>query len=208
VTLANSFVEENEPALALIEFSSIALGIQAADAMVKKAPIARIVTGTVQPGKYLVLITGGVAEVQESLEVGRQIGSDCLLDWVFLPAVHPTVVAAVAGDRVTGLGEAIGIIETTEVSSTIQAADAGVKGAQVILQEIRMADGLGGKGLCIFQGLLAEVEAAVEIGLSAMPNPDFLVQQVVIPQMHEEMVRNLEQSSYFGQLAGRERGAA
>ena len=50
-----------EPALALIEFNSIAVGIQAGDAMVKKAPIASIKAGTVQPGKYLVLITGQVA---------------------------------------------------------------------------------------------------------------------------------------------------
>ena len=63
-----------EPALALIDFSSIAVGIESADAMVKRAQLEVIRTGTVQPGRYLVLIGGTVAEVQESLATGRQVG--------------------------------------------------------------------------------------------------------------------------------------
>ena len=38
-------------------------------------------------------------------------------------------------------------METTTVAAAIHAADAGVKGAEVRLIEIRMADGLGGKGV-------------------------------------------------------------
>jgi microcompartment protein CcmL/EutN len=199
-------MNENEPALALIEFSSIAVGIQAADAMVKKAPIARIVSGTTQPGKYLVMIAGGVAEVEESLSAGKQVGGDCLLDVVLLPAVHPAVVAALGGERARGDGEALGVIETRQVAATIQAADAGVKGAQVIIREIRAADGLDGKGICLFQGSVADVEAAIEIGLAALPDPGQLVHQVVIPQLHEDMTANLDASTYFGSRAGRERG--
>ena len=58
----------------MIELDSIAAGMLAGDAMVKKAPIARIVAGTVQPGHYLVLISGEVADVEESLKAGREIG--------------------------------------------------------------------------------------------------------------------------------------
>ena len=199
---------ENEPALALIEFSSIAVGILAADAMVKKAPIARIVAGTTQPGKYLVMISGEVADVQESLAAGRAAGNDCTLDVVFLPHVHPAVVAAIGGDRVSGPGEALGVIETHQVASTIQVADAGVKGAQVTLREIRLADGLCGKAFCLFQGIVADVEAAVEIGVGALADAGQLVRQVVISQLHDEMVKNLERTTYFGRLAGRDRGEA
>jgi microcompartment protein CcmL/EutN len=195
-----------EPALALIEFNSIAIGIQAGDAMVKKAPIASIKAGTVQPGKYLVLITGEVAEVDESLQAGMQWGGKAVIDTVFLPNVHPAVVQAVGGERLEGVGPALGVIETTDVAATIQAADAGVKGAQVTLREIRLADGLGGKAFCLFQGEVQDVEAAVEIGVGALPDPGVLVNQVVIPQLHPEMGENLLISSYFGERAGREKG--
>ncbi len=195
-----------EPALALIEFSSIAVGIQAGDAMVKKAPIAAIKAGTVQPGKYLVLITGGVAEVEESLQAGVAWGGETVIDTVFLPQVHPAVVHAVGGGRIEGNGPALGVIETSDVAATIRAADAGVKGAEVALREIRLADGLGGKAFCLFQGEVQDVEAAVEIGVGSLPNPAILVSQVVIPQLHREMGENLLTTSYFGERAGREKG--
>ncbi len=56
----------NLPAIALIEFGSIAAGMFAADKMVKRAPVELLHAGTVQPGKYLILVGGGTAEVQES----------------------------------------------------------------------------------------------------------------------------------------------
>ena len=57
------------PALALLEFDSVAAGIVAGDAMVKRAPITALHTGTVQPGHYLVLIAGEVGDVVKGATV-------------------------------------------------------------------------------------------------------------------------------------------
>jgi microcompartment protein CcmL/EutN len=187
-----------EPALALVEFSSIAVGIQAADAMVKRAPIAIIKSGTVHNGKYLVLIGGMVADVQESLAAGRQVGGTEVIDFVLLPHVHPEVVETIGGGRTPQAVDALGVIETTTVAAAIHAADAGIKGAPVRLVEVRLADGLGGKGIVLFSGLVADVEAAVQIGLSVLERPDLLVREVVIPQLHPGMWENVGQSTWFG----------
>jgi len=189
-----------DPALALVEFSSIAAGIQAADAMVKRAPIETIRAGTVQPGKYLVLIGGLTADVEESLAAGREIGSEAVLDFVYLPRVHPEVVEAIGGGRVPRPIDALGVVETTTVAAAIQAADFGIKGANVRLVEVRLADGLGGKGITLFSGLLEDVEAAVDIGVGALARPALLVRQVVIPRLHEEMWDNLGEASRFRSL--------
>ena len=186
-----------EPALALIDFSSIAVGIQAADAMVKRAEIDVIRAGTVQPGRYLVLIGGTVAEVQESLDAGREVGGDAIMDLVFLPAVHPGVVDAIGGGRVPAATDALGVVETATVASAIHAADAGIKGADVRLVEVRLADGLGGKGIVLYSGRVADVEAAVEIGVGVLERPDLLVRQVVIPQLHAEMWENVSDATRF-----------
>ena len=188
-----------EPALALLEFSSIAAGIQAADAMVKRAPIDVIKAGTVQPGKYLVLIGGQVADVEESLAAGREVGGAAavLVDVVYLPQVHPEVVEAIGGGRVPRVMDALGVIETTTVAAAIHAADAGIKGAEVRLVEVRLADGLGGKGIVLFSGLVADVEAAVEIGVGVLERPDLLVRQVVIPQLHPQMWGNVADATRF-----------
>jgi len=186
-----------QPALALIEYSSIATGMQAADAVVKRAPIQVLKVGTIQPGKFLVLFGGMTADVEESLAAGRQVGREAVIDFVYLPNVHPEVVMAIAGGRLPEPTDALGVIETSSVASTILAADAGVKGAEVHLVEIRLGDGLGGKGIVLYSGLVADVEAAVDIGVRAMPDPQALVRQVVIPQLHPEMWQNVMDSTRF-----------
>jgi microcompartment protein CcmL/EutN len=154
-----------EPALALVDFSSIAIGIEAADAMVKRAQIDVIKTGTVQPGRYIVMIGGLVGEVEESLAAGREVGGSTVLDYVLLPQVHPEVVAAIGGGRVPQATDSLGVVETTTVSAAIHAADAGIKGAEVRLVQVRLADGLGGNGIVLYSGLVADIEAAVSIGV-------------------------------------------
>jgi microcompartment protein CcmL/EutN len=187
-----------EPALALVEFSSIAAGIQAADAMVKRAPIDVIKAGTVHNGKYLVLIGGLTADVEESLAAGRQVGADAVLDYVFLPHVHPEVVDTIGGGRAPQANDALGVVETTTVAAAIHAADAGVKAALVRLVEVRLADGLGGKGIVLFSGLVADVEAAVQGGVGVLERADLLVRQVVIPQLHPGMWENIGDATRFG----------
>ncbi|MGD8244926.1 MAG: BMC domain-containing protein [Anaerolineae bacterium] len=186
-----------EPALALLEFNSIAAGIEAADAVVKRAPIAVIKAGTVQPGSYLVLIGGEVADVEESLAAGRAVGGAACVDFVYLPEVHPEVVEAIGGARVPESKDALGIVETTTVAAAIHAADAGIKGAEVRLVEVRLADGLGGKGIVLYSGLVADVQAAVEIGVGVLERPDLLVRQVVIPLLHADMWENVSDATRF-----------
>ncbi len=184
------------PALGLLELSSIAVGIRVGDAMVKRSPVEVIYAGTVHPGKYLVLVVGAVAHVEEALPAGREAGAAVLLDEIYLPDVHPDVVAAFRGARGEGVGEALGIVETCTAAAILGAADRGVKGAEVELLELRIADHLGGKAYCLFSGPLADIEAAVEAAVAGL-RADQLVSQVVIPRLHEEMADNLTSGSEF-----------
>ena len=190
------------PALALLELDSIAAGIEAGDAMAKRAPIDVIRAGTVHPGKYLVLVGGAVADVEEALAAGREVAAASVLDVVFLPNVHPAVVAAMRGARGEATGEALGVIETATVAAIIEAADAGLKGARVTLLELRLADDLGGKGYLLFDGRVADVEAAVELGSARIAGSPGLVWRI-IPQLHAEMAENLAADARF---AARVRG--
>lgn len=180
-----------QPALALIEFDSIAAGMHAGDAMAKKTPVARIVAGTVHRGKYLVLVSGEVADVEESYAEGLFVGAGAVVDSVLLPGVHPDVASAVARQRRPAPVDALGIIETRTVAAAIAAADAGIKGAEVNLIEVRLADGLGGKGLVLFSGLVHDVEAAVHIGVDCIATAPTLVHAVVIPQLDPDMAANI-----------------
>lgn len=188
------------PALALLEFSSLAAGIEAGDAMVKRAPVEQLLTGTIQPGYYLALVIGEVADVEEAVAAGRLASGAYLRDQLLLPNVHPGVVAALRGARATGTAEALGIIETTTVAAAIRAADAGLKGAEVALNQLRLGDGLGGKGLALFVGLVSDVEAAVAIGSEAVGVQ--LLRRAVIARLHGEMWANVDGSGRFGDHFG------
>jgi microcompartment protein CcmL/EutN len=191
-----------EPALGLLELDSIAAGIAAGDAMAKRAPIEVIRAGTVHPGRYLVLVGGAVADVEEALEAGRAAASASVRDEVFLPNVHPGVTAGMRGARPTATGEALGIIETDTVAAVIEAADAGLKGARVQLLELRLADDLGGKGYLLFDGPVAEVEAAVEVGAGRIAARPGLTWRI-IPQLHAEMAENLAADGSFAERVRR-----
>ena len=189
------------PALALLEFSSIAAGIVAGDAMVKHAPVASIQTGTVQPGHYLVLVTGDVAAVEEAVKAGQAAGQADLRDLVFLPNVHPAVVrgrAAAAGSQQQQLpaAAALGIVETQTAAAVIRGADAGMKNTEVDLVQLRLADGLGGKGVAFFSGLVADVEAAVAMAAAAAQAQ--LLRQAVISQLHPDMRANVHMGRFGG----------
>ena len=187
-----------QPAIVLLEFDSIARGIRAGDAMSKRAPLMTLHTGTVHPGKYLVLAGGEVGGVEEARAAGRQAGADSLLDEIYLPEVHPDVVGAMIGERRQEPGEALGVIETRTVAAILGAADAGVKGARVSLLEVLMADGLGGKGYLLFGGTVSEVEAAVELGVASLPDASQLVASEVIAQLDPGMWANLIEHTRFG----------
>ncbi len=186
-----------QPAIGLLELSSIAVGIRAGDAMVKRSPVEVLYAGTVHPGKYLVLVAGAVAHVEEALPAGREMGSGTLIDEVFLPDAHPRVTEALRGLRRAGAREALGIVETQTVAAILGVADRGIKGAEVELLEIRIADDLGGKAYCLFDGALADVEVAVELAVDGLARPELLVSRVVIPQLHEEMAANLSSAAEF-----------
>jgi microcompartment protein CcmL/EutN len=188
-----------EPAVAVLEFSSIAKGIEAGDAMIKRAPVQVLRAGTVHPGKYLVLVGGLTADVEEAVDAGREVSGLFLVDVVVLPDVHPDVVASIAGTRRKDDGEALGVIETLTVAATIEAADAGVKGARVTIRDLRLADDLGGKGYVVFGGEVAEVEAAVGYGVERAAGGGQEVTHVVISQLHDEMRENLAADPTFAE---------
>ncbi len=193
----SSGLEKTYPAIALIEFNNLADGITAADAMVKKAPIAMLKSGTVSQGKFLVLIGGTTASVDEAYREGLSVGAESVVDSLLLPDVHPQVHRAILGNRLPCAGDALGILETGTVAAIIQAADAGIKGANVNIVEMRLADGYGGKGYTLFTGKVEEVEAAMEIARSVIQSRRVVVFGRIIPALNESVRREVESNLRF-----------
>ncbi len=188
------------PAIALIESSSIAIGILAGNEMLKKAPITVIKSGTVHNGKYLNLIGGSVASVEESFTTGLAIGADDIIDSMILPNVHQQLHDVILGLRRQCQQESLGIIEASTVSTMIKATDAGVKGADVNIVEIRLADDIGGKSFTIFNGTIEEIQAAISISKNSIAPLENWVKDTIIPNLHSDMKTQIDQTTKFADI--------
>lgn len=185
------------PAIALIEYSDIASGIHAGDAMIKRAPISMLRTGTVSQGKYLVLIGGEVAPVEEAFAEGVSKGGESVVDCVILPQVHDQVYDAVLGMRMLCKAESVGIVDTRSVSAIIRCSDAAVKGAAIDIVEMRLGDQLGGKAFAIYNGSLEDVEAAIDIAKDRDEGLSSIIRTKIIPKLDGEMARQLDTTTQF-----------
>jgi microcompartment protein CcmL/EutN len=177
------------PALGLVETTSVARGLVVADAMVKKAPVTLVLARPVSPGKHVVLVAGEVADVEEAMAAGVAAAGATLVDRLTLAQVDESLLAAL-GRAPAEPRDAVGVLETYSVASTLLACDAACKAADVTVAELRLADGLGGKAYFIVTGAQADVEAALLAGEHVTPT-GLLLGRELIARPHEDLYRHL-----------------
>ena len=172
-----------------IELSSVGLGYRIQDEMLKAASVELLIARTICSGKYLIVLGGSVSDVQAAIETGLESAGEAIIDHLVIPNVHETVFPAL-GQSVTLDGDhsgALGVIETFSGTSALAAADAAAKAARVTLFRIHIAMALGGKGLLLMTGTVADVRAGVEAGAEEARTRGLLVSEIVIPRPSREL---------------------
>jgi microcompartment protein CcmL/EutN len=172
-----------------LEFSSIGIGYLAQDEMLKAASVELLVARTICSGKYLVIVGGSVSDVQSSIRSGMNKADEAVIDAMVLPNAHDSIFPALGQSVVLTEKEfgALGIIETFSGTSVLAAADAAAKAAKVKIFRIHVAMALGGKGLLLMTGGVADVRAGIQAGTVPVRERGLLVSEVVIPRPSREM---------------------
>jgi len=177
--------------IGLLETNSVAKGVESADEMLKTADVDLIMARTTCPGRYMVMISGEVAAVQNSVDVGKDVAGEFLVDTFVIANVHADLFPALnCASQVVEI-ESLGIIETYTVASCITAADAAAKSAAVQLIEIRCATGLAGKSFVTMTGDVGSVRAAVDAGVGELEGEGMIQSYVVIPSPSKELYASL-----------------
>jgi len=181
------------PCIGLLELSSIARGVEAADAILWEARVELLFASPVQPGKYLMLFTGSVQDVGSALRRGKEIAGPDLVDELFIQQVHEQVEDALRrrGGHIDGELDAIGVVETSTVASAIVAADLALKTATVDLFDLRIANGLDGKSFLAVIGPVSDVRSSVTAAAKSAESRQKLLRSVVIPRPHPELSLHL-----------------
>ncbi len=184
--------------MASIEFSGVAMGMYATDALLKKSPISLIKCGTISRGRYLTIIGGSTGSVLESLDEALFWGKDSVVDSAFLPDIHPSLHDAVLGKQHRATTGAIMIFETPTASSIIQAIEMALKGSPVDLIQLRLGDTqMGGRGLGILQGTLHDIQAARDIALAFLNEKGAEVTHRILTSPHAAMVEHIDGSTMY-----------
>jgi microcompartment protein CcmL/EutN len=146
-------------------------------------------TNVIARGKYTILISGPVGEVESAMRAGRELAGKFLIDEVIIRNIHAQVLHALEKRLGVEVLDALGIIETKEAIATVRAADTAAKAAQVHLLEVKIIVG-GGKGYVTMTGEVGAVRAAVAAGISVVPE-GMLVSQVVIPRPDKQLLETV-----------------
>lgn len=188
------------PAIATLEFRGIAAGIQVTDAMVKKAPIALLKSGVISGGRFLALLAGSTASVEEAYQEGCYWAGADLLDHVWLPDVDPVLYQAIMGTcQPCRDGASVGLLETDTVSGLLQATERVLKGTPVELGEVRLADAhLHGKGISCFNGELHDVEAALDLAVQVLETRPHGFSRRILTAPSAGLLAQLNQYAPFG----------
>jgi len=181
-----------DKSIGLIELSSVAAGFLVADTMLKAGNVRLILSRSICSGKYMVLIGGETAGVESAVSAGAEAANGCLIDKFVIPNVHPDVIAALGRTTPMEPTGALGILESFNVATLLQAADACAKAANVTLMEIRLAMALGGKAFVTLTGDVGSVQAAVAAGRQVIAEAGVLVSAIVSsrppPDVYREVI--------------------
>jgi microcompartment protein CcmL/EutN len=181
----------NYRTIGVVELNSIALGMKTADEMSKAANVTLVMARPTCPGRYMVMVAGDTGSVKSSVEAGREIGGEVVVDWFVIASLHPSVLPALSGSSIVPRINALGVIETFTVASCILAADAAAKAGQVDLIEIRFAAGLAGKSFVTMTGDVGSVKASVAAGIEGVGESGPVLSHVVIPSPSDDFKAKL-----------------
>ena len=172
--------------LGLVEVRTIAAGARLLDVLLKAAEVELYKAGPICSGRFLIRIGGAQSSVEAALAA---VASDAsLLDWFVLPRTSPELLrpsrtaspqnralSGSGGESPGGLG--------------IAAADKALKGANVMLARLAVAQGINGKSFMVFFGPLPRLKR--RFPWQHRPWKNQLVDRSVIARPEEATVASL-----------------
>ncbi|HSR05491.1 MAG TPA: BMC domain-containing protein [Proteiniclasticum sp.] len=177
--------------IGLLEFKSIAKGIEVTDEIMKSSNVELIMSNAICPGKYVSIIAGELAQIRNAIELGKTLGGVFKIEAEMIANIHPDILPALSGTSEIDDITSIGVIETMSALNSIMTADIARKAANVRLIEVRIARGLGGKGFTIFTGEITDVKRAISaVNEKFLPMGDILY-SAAISNCNKELVRKL-----------------
>ena len=163
-------------AIGMIEFKTTSTGVTAADAMVKTSEVEIVeaqnrfkyvdeltrMGASIKVESNIAIITGDLSAVKAAVDTAVTTYEDKCIDSFVLGNPHESIFPAIYGTTQVEDISALGILETYDAASIIEAADQAAKTAIIDLIELRIAKGMCGKSYMMITGEVSAVEASID----------------------------------------------
>lgn len=176
----------NVETIGAIELLSIACGYHTLDVIVKSAPVTILKGEIINPGKYLILISGEVASVEIAMDAGIEAAGEFLHDHILITSLNEHVLPALDAFLPPHELDALGIIESISVTGAIEAADRAIKEADISIVSIKTGNEAGGRGILTFSGSIGDTQQAIKAAVEALEARGRLFSKVIIPGPHPD----------------------
>ena len=178
-------------AIGMVEYKTTSAGVVAADSMVKTSEVSIIEAQTVCPGKYIVIITGDLSAVTSAVDNAKTMHGKHLINSFVLGNPHESIFPAIYGTTQVEDISALGILETYDAASIIEAADQAAKTAIVDVIELRIAKGMCGKSYMLLTGEVSAVEASIEKAKQLVASKGMYLDSSVIAHPDQRMIDSI-----------------
>lgn len=178
-------------AVGMIELRSIARGVEVADTMMKTAQVKLVMSQTVCPGKYMILVTGDTSAVKSAIDNGIAKGSPYVVSHLNIPNIEGEVINAIEGVVDAPKQNTVGILEYYSIADVIIAADTALKSSQVHIIEIRLGYAIGGKAFVTISGELSNVRSAIDAAKNLSLENGMLMECSIISSIDSDVYSKL-----------------
>ncbi|WP_321972737.1 BMC domain-containing protein [Paratractidigestivibacter sp.] len=177
--------------IGLIELTSIPVGYETVDAMLKAANVELLRAAPSCPGKYLVVIAGNVGSVATACAAAERTASKKAILCRAINHLADSVADALKQASRDVKVKSLGCVETRTGLGAILIADHLVKAGRIDLMSIRIAQGIGGKGYVNFTGEIAAVNTAIAACIAKCDDPKLIMSTCAIATPHPDLVAHI-----------------
>lgn len=174
-------------ALGIVELNSIAKGIEITDIMLKSAELEVIYSRNICPGKYMIILTGDIGSVDESIEILKQLDNKYILATFILPNADKRIIDGINKKYNNIEIKAIGVMEFTSVAYGIIALDKALKNGQVEIVKFILGNLVGGKCYFIITGFLSSVSESMKVAKELIDSKK-IVYSTIIPSPDKNLI--------------------
>lgn len=179
----------SQSAIAVLEYTSITKGLLAVDIVANRSPVDVLMAEPISHGKFILLFSGGVAEVEEAHMAAVRASGETLVENVLIAQVTRALGPAIGGGVIApGSDDSVGMLESRSIAAAVEAADRVLKTAPLSLNRFRLGQGIGGKSYFIFSGHLEDVQAGLEVGQEVLESRGSLLNSELIARPRAEFL--------------------